>query len=109
MKQDFLEFRQEFEAIEAIGLYQVSSQKCLYADDQIGTWTFAKELCQEQLAYGSEFIHLESDGNRFFGHYNGDRLLIYQLSTSKDVNIVILELKTRKLLSKLIHTANAHE
>lgn len=107
MKEEFSLFRQEMDVVEAIGLYSIQDQTCLYADEHIGTWAFAQELCQENLASSSEFFHLESDGNRFFGHFNGDHLLVFQLNATKEINIVILEIKTRKLLSHLIKTLAA--
>ncbi len=104
MKEEFSLFRQEMDVVEAIGLYSIQDQACLYSDEHIGTWAFALELCQEDLASSSEFFHLESNGNRFFGHFHKGHLLIFQLNTTKEINIVILEVKTRKFLSHLIKT-----
>lgn len=102
MKQELALFRNEIDAIQSIGLYSIKNQQCLYADENVGTWPFALELCKENLSDNSDFWHLETNGSRFFGHYNGDYLLISQLDATKDINVVILEMKTRQLLSKVI-------
>lgn len=107
MKEEFSLFRQEMDAVEAIGLYSVQDQTCIYSDEHVGTWTFALELCQKKLASSSDFFHLENSGSRFFGHFNEDHLLVFQLHATKEVNIVILEVKARKLLSQLIKTITA--
>ncbi len=103
MKEKFSLFRQEMDVILAIGLYSVNHQECLYTDQDLNTFSFALALCKEKLSSSSDFFHLDINENRFMGHYNKDHLLIFQLDTKKEINIVILELKTRQLLSNLIN------
>lgn len=103
MKEKFSLFRREMDVVQAIGLYSIEHQECLYTDQDLNNFSFAIELCKENLSSSSDFFHLDINDNRFMGHYNGDHLLIFQLDTKKEINIVILELKTRQLLSNLIN------
>ena len=95
-------FKNELSVVDAVGLYDIKSQKCTFSDEKTGTWAFCVDFCNQQVAECSESFYLESQGNLFFGHYNNDSLLVVKLKRNTDINRVILELRSSKLHSSIV-------
>lgn len=96
-----IDFKQELEYVDAVGVYNLSEQEYSFLDSNMSELDPIKSMTLSNCFDGTEFLYLQIDDHDYFVRKHDIHLLILKMKTLENVNRVILEHKVLQLIKEL--------